>query len=261
MEDLRASVVYMLCLLFKDAKLAEQFEEDTFLILGPKYVKEVHKLYDLLLTQDGYFPHDLLLNKYRHNLITVEYVLNYSKELSIRDSTTSMFSTLLYNSVEYFRQNTQQALTIAKTIENSCYNYVLNVCNQFNEYQNKDWKCNVFNPNYIDKCGSIYNLINPNSLTCKLYGSLLSKIINNDIDLENIANISEKQLCKKAFEQEINIIEKRLQQKIEYKESNLFNCPKCKLSKVRYTEVQTRAADEPPTYICVCLECGANFRA
>jgi DNA-directed RNA polymerase subunit M/transcription elongation factor TFIIS len=40
----------------------------------------------------------------------------------------------------------------------------------------------------------------------------------------------------------------------------LFECPRCKSKKTKSTEVQTRSADEPPTYFILCLNCGYRWR-
>ena len=37
-------------------------------------------------------------------------------------------------------------------------------------------------------------------------------------------------------------------------------CPKCGYGKAEYWEVQTRAADEPPTRFFKCLKCGHTWR-
>ena len=45
----------------------------------------------------------------------------------------------------------------------------------------------------------------------------------------------------------------RSAQRVVAKESAIFACPHCKERRCTYTEVQRRSLDEPPDYICVCL--------
>jgi DNA-directed RNA polymerase subunit M/transcription elongation factor TFIIS len=42
--------------------------------------------------------------------------------------------------------------------------------------------------------------------------------------------------------------------------SDMFTCKRCHKSKVRYWEMQTRAADEPMTIFIRCLNCGKEWR-
>ena len=42
--------------------------------------------------------------------------------------------------------------------------------------------------------------------------------------------------------------------------TNVFKCSKCKKSRSKVTQKQTRAADEAPTTFVECLECGHTFR-
>jgi len=42
--------------------------------------------------------------------------------------------------------------------------------------------------------------------------------------------------------------------------STTMTCGKCKMSKVAYTQAQTRAADEPMTTFCECMNCGNRWK-
>jgi DNA-directed RNA polymerase subunit M/transcription elongation factor TFIIS len=39
-----------------------------------------------------------------------------------------------------------------------------------------------------------------------------------------------------------------------------MTCGRCKMSKVAYTQAQTRAADEPMTTFCECMNCGNRWK-
>lgn len=268
MEDLRESSKYMLSVLFKEycnnyEEIAYKFEKEMYCILSEReYITRINKLYDILLTQDGYFPDDLLILKYISNSITVEEILNYTnKEDDPRKVIKKLFTTLLYNSDPYFTNNKELTLKIAKKIEKSCFNNVINTCKKSDNPPCRQWSHNLFQDIYSNKCGSIYNLLNPKSRTCKLYGStLLTSIINNTIDLDTIADKSEKDLCPQSVQKERDEIALRSEQHVVEKESNLFKCPNCKERKVTYREVQLRALDEAPDYLCVCLNCRHRFK-
>ena len=42
--------------------------------------------------------------------------------------------------------------------------------------------------------------------------------------------------------------------------SSRMQCGKCKVFKVAYTQAQTRAADEPMTTFCECMNCGNRWK-
>jgi len=42
--------------------------------------------------------------------------------------------------------------------------------------------------------------------------------------------------------------------------SSLFQCGKCKESKVTYYQLQTRSADEPMSTFISCVNCGNNWK-
>ena len=42
--------------------------------------------------------------------------------------------------------------------------------------------------------------------------------------------------------------------------SDMFQCGKCKLWKVRFAMAQTGSGDEPMTVFCTCLKCSYAFR-
>lgn len=39
-----------------------------------------------------------------------------------------------------------------------------------------------------------------------------------------------------------------------------MTCGKCKMSRVAYSQAQTRAADEPMTTFCECTNCGHRWK-
>jgi len=55
------------------------------------------------------------------------------------------------------------------------------------------------------------------------------------------------------------VLAARAAARIVERESTLYRCPRCKKSRCSYHEEQRRAADEPATIVCLCLECGNKF--
>jgi DNA-directed RNA polymerase subunit M/transcription elongation factor TFIIS len=102
------------------------------------------------------------------------------------------------------------------------------------------------------KFQDIYDLLNNKK-------SILSALLNNKIDPKQIAFMKAEELDPDKYE---NFIKKKELE--EYKKNdtgdNTFTCSKCKESKVKITQLQTRAGDEPPTIFVNCLKCGHTFK-
>jgi transcription elongation factor S-II len=171
------------------------------------------------------------------------------------------FTTLLINNNIGFEKNLKETLKIAKTIEKSCYNAIIDKSKNSENPPCRKWTSIVFLEMYSNKCGMIYNLLDITSNTYNIYKPrLVYDILEKKIDLTTIGFIPEKILCSQSIIKEKEEIEIRSEQYVKEKESNLFRCPKCKQRKITYKEVQLRALDEAPDYICRCLNCGHTFK-
>lgn len=274
MEDLRKSVTEYLKCIFTN--LIEQysinvkntiqiystnFEQEMYTILSShEYMNYSCNIKDNLMINIGYFPDDILGIKYMEGVITVKDVLYFdisTINMSPRKRIITMFVLLLY---QYIKNKTE-VLSIAKKIEKSCYNAVIKNSKQSEDPPCRQWDTPLFIEIYSNRCGVIYNLLDPKSQTCKIYGStLIQQIIDKSIDLKEIGFKSEKDLCPQATKKERDEIILRSEQCVVEKESNLFKCPNCKERRVTYREVQLRALDEAPDYLCRCLNCKHRFK-
>ena len=272
MEQLRKSVAYLVSYIFKKHCQCDEyitygtiFENDMFKTLNElDYISKSVKIYDILLTQDGFFPDDILAKKYLNNIMTVSEIINYDIEFNQDDPRTitiKQISYLLVNNSEKFKNNKELTLKISKSIESSCFNTIIKTCKQLEDPMCRHWKSPVFTEFYSNRCGIIYNLLNPESTSCKLYGnSLLQQLINETIDISLMGSMSESELCPQSIQKEKDEIAIRSEQQVTQKESNLFKCPSCNERRVTYREVQLRSIDEAPDYLCVCLICNRKFK-
>lgn len=99
-----------------------------------------------------------------------------------------------------------------------------------------------------------------NNLKNKDSKSIINRIKDDSIDCLKIAFMKPEELNPEKFE---SLIKKREME--EYKKNNVvgssaFTCVKCKKSRCKVTQKQTRAGDEPPTTFVNCLECGYTFK-
>lgn len=275
MEDLRQSIVtYITCIfsnIIKRYKLsynavfhAKKFEEELYSLFDEEdktnYIKYSNKINDYIIINIGYFPDDLLGVQYMSGHMSVKDIIFFDVTTTVttpRTQIIKMFVSLLYQYID----DRNEVISIAKAIEKSCYNAVIKNSKQSEDPPCRQWDSPIFVEIYGNRCGIIYNLLDPKSITNKTYhNTLLQQVINKQIDLREIGFKSEKELCPEATEKERNEIALRSEQHVVEKESNLFKCPNCKERRVTYREVQLRALDEAPDYLCKCLNCKHKFK-
>lgn len=272
MEDLRKSVVTYISHIFSNlnkqykldydsAYFAKLFEQEMYNLLEETdYIKQVNDIQTYLLVNDGYFSDDILGIRFMQGNITVEDIIFFDITTinnNPRIQIIKLFTSLLYQ----YKQDKEFILETAKTIEKSCYNAIIKNSKQSEDPPCRQWDSPIFMEIYSNRCGIIYNLLDPKSATCKLYGStLLPQVLEETIDLKEIGFKTEKELCPQATQKERDEIAIRSEQHVIEKESNLFKCPNCKERRVTYREVQLRALDEAPDYLCKCLNCKHRFK-
>ena len=133
----------------------------------------------------------------------------------------------------------------SKNIENSIYDFSI-------EYASINNTPYIIESIYETKINEISNLlINKNNL--------IKSLNNNKIDSKKIAYMKPQELDPDKYERIIKQNELEAYNK-NTECSNTFTCSKCKQSKVKITQLQTRAGDEPPTIFVNCLECGHTFK-
>jgi DNA-directed RNA polymerase subunit M/transcription elongation factor TFIIS len=137
---------------------------------------------------------------------------------------------------------------ISKKIENGIYNFC-------DEYANLNDTSYLLEYIYNTKSEEIIALLNNKESL-----HLLKSLQNKTIVPEKLAYMKPEELNPEKYEQ---IIKKRELE--EFKKNNgassdAFTCTKCKKSKCKIEQKQTRAGDEPPTTFVTCLECNHTFK-
>ena len=144
-------------------------------------------------------------------------------------------------------------------IEESCYQYVLKKIKNENlliSYNNN------FKLIYLDKIIFIYNNLNPNSKVVQ-NTFLYKNVMENKIDLKNIANMKPEETFPENWQFYIN--KKKAVTNFLYKENKYtitdeYKCTRCKQRKCTYYTMQTRSCDEPETIIITCLNCHYTWK-
>lgn len=88
---------------------------------------------------------------------------------------------------------------------------------------------------------------------------MINKILDGDIDLKKIANMTSKELCPKKYEKLEEKMQKRhnLERKIKFSER--YQCKKCKRNQTTTERCYNRSLDEGVNLTIRCLFCGNSW--
>tara|TARA_B100001094_G_scaffold325480_1_gene379875 strand:+ start:92 stop:622 length:531 start_codon:yes stop_codon:yes gene_type:complete len=160
--------------------------------------------------------------------------------------------------VTYFN-NIINDITISRKIEQSIYNYIIDLSKEKNIQ--KRWDNIIFTNLYNSKVISIYSNLKKDSYIQN--NQLFDNIINEVISPKDIGTLSVYDIYPDNWKTLLNIKSKKDKIKYELKPeamTNLFKCRKCGSRETSYYEVQTRSADEPMTQFITCLSCSNRWK-
>ena len=94
---------------------------------------------------------------------------------------------------------------------------------------------------------------------------LRSRVLSREVSAERLCRMSHKELASDEQKEEIDKLEKAiLHDVVEAKpvgqETDQFKCGKCGQRRTRYTQAQTRSADEPMTTFVTCVVCNNKWK-
>jgi DNA-directed RNA polymerase subunit M/transcription elongation factor TFIIS len=170
--------------------------------------------------------------------------------LNIADIVTNCINKYLYKTVfnkEY----------IVKKLERGCLNRTIHKSRVHNI------RCVWSEPKFVNLYHNIcYKLaINLDSDSCVKSESIKKKIINQEVQLQDVANMSSKELCPKKYEKIDQKINKRTNLERKIKFSELYKCSKCKRNQCTTERRYARSLDEGTDLTVHCLFCGHNWNA
>ena len=91
--------------------------------------------------------------------------------------------------------------------------------------------------------------------------SIKKKILNKDVNLQEVANMSSKELCPKKYEKIDQKINKRTNLELKIKFSELYKCSKCKRNQCTTERRYARSLDEGTDLTIHCLFCSHSWLA
>ena len=147
----------------------------------------------------------------------------------------------------------------SRQIEKSIYNNIIKYTKKNNI--KRKWNNIHFKSLYISRIRSIYSNIKGDSYLKKK--NFKKKILNNEIDLTMISELSKYDIFPENWKDLIE--EKMKKDKLKYElkpeaMTDIFKCHRCSGRSCTYYEVQTRSADEPMTQFITCLDCNNHWK-
>lgn len=140
-------------------------------------------------------------------------------------------------------------------IEESCYNATIKKANEEMIYIN--WENYKFSYSYQLCHNKITKNLDIDSEVNSSY--LIDTIINNTIDISDIAEWKSDKLCPEKSDIIKQNLIMRNSQKLNYKTSSLYTCRNCKKRSVTIKEYQGRSLDEGTNLSLTCLFCNYNW--
>ncbi|NBQ71158.1 MAG: hypothetical protein EBU46_20925, partial [Nitrosomonadaceae bacterium] len=140
----------------------------------------------------------------------------------------------------------------------ACFNAAVRICKESADPPPRNWDSPQFVDVYSTRCGSVYQLLNPRSELNRVYApQVVPRLLSGALTYAELGSLPERDLCPAALAEERAKIADRCRAeelaKLGLKVSTIFQCPHCKQRRCTYTEIQRRSLDEPPDYLCECL--------
>jgi DNA-directed RNA polymerase subunit M/transcription elongation factor TFIIS len=171
-----------------------------------------------------------------------------------------IYRQLIMGAMEHYpgwaEQTAENRVAIARRIERSCYNKVIDQCAAVGV--TCAWNERRFTDRYSAECYRIIINIDPtSSIGSKYLGEL---ILAGKIDLNSISNMTNYELNPESSKAERDEINLRNEQKVEIKVSKTNRCAKCGGRETTMIPYQGRAADEDVNISVKCINCNAVWR-
>lgn len=170
---------------------------------------------------------------------------------SIRRLKTIVISSILSKYSPFIELTPAAQIDILIHIENSCANETIRKARDSNI--RCVWDNTQFTDIYHTVCYNISSSLDQGSI------SLIDRIISKDININNIANLSCKDLLPEKYEFITNKTNKRINIEQTTKYTKMYFCKKCKNNKTSVERVQARSGDEGSSFHITCLFCGTKW--
>lgn len=202
-----------------------------------------------------YYKHQIDLLKKKSNFTIPINKYNDPEYCKERRLIILLIASILQKHKEFKKKSREEQDNIILNIELSCYNSCIKHSNELLIYIN--WGNPKFNYLYQLFCNKITKNLDNESEVGEKY--LINKVINGDIDIKNIAEMTSDKLCPTKSENIKQNLILRNSQKLNYKTSTLYTCSNCGKKEVIIRMVQIKSCDEGQSIGLKCVFCGYNW--
>lgn len=154
---------------------------------------------------------------------------------------------------------------LARDLERGCYNHAVDRCILSSESFSRSWESPMFVSIYSARCGMVLRNLERGGLVAQetadggLPGAL-KQILDGKLDPVTLAErMSAAEICPEASQKVRDHIQRRREQKVKVRLSDMFTCPGCGAREHTSREVQIRGGDEATTTFCKCNQCHSTF--
>ena len=148
---------------------------------------------------------------------------------------------------------------MSSNLEKGIYNYAIRAAKERNVV--RKWSNELFVMLYNDKFKSIHMNLNKKSIIKNT--DLLKRLKSKQFKPQDLAFMKHHQMYPEKWD---SLVKAKIERdtnatKVDYSAAtDDFTCWKCKNSKCRYYQMQTRSADEPMTTFVTCLSCANRWK-
>jgi len=152
---------------------------------------------------------------------------------------------------EWLELSEEDRETILRRMERDCMNKIVKECGE--KFMDRCWAKKEFVERYSTE---LYRHIS--SLRS---GDYLKRLSKGELDPKLVAELSNSEIAPENYEEEIKIINKRMEQQIKEKYTTKHTCKICKGRKIKYQETSGRSlgADEISQFYYKCADCGYGW--
>lgn len=286
MEELREHARSSLCLCFQEVDpgrqraLASELELATFAEVSagagteeavrPRYLQLLGQLQQVLRLQDGDLPTDAYASRYARGEVGLRDLLAAHEAVAAlraagqdpRVVVRRLFirHLLAAEAAAGGAAVPMSAPELGRALELSCYNATIRASKNSEEPARRQWDSDDFVNIYSGRAGTVASMLDPAGVTVRQFGPrLYTALATGALSAQACGELDPKQVYPESVAAERAEIDRRREQHVQEKETNLFKCPHCGERRSTYRQVQRRCLDEAPDYICRCLACKRRF--
>lgn len=184
--------------------------------------------------------------------LSIYYDKQYNK---LRNCELLLIANIFQSNKSSNKLNINELTKIVIAIELSCYNRTLTESNELLIIQ--EWTNPKFEFLYRANVSRITKNLDYESEVNDNY--LINQILNNNINIDNIANLSTIELCPIKSKNIIDKLYERSQQKLTFKTSSMYKCKNCGKKEVTMQEIMMRSLDEGTNFSLQCNWCSYRW--